>query len=210
MFIEIPANKQSIGNRKLVHGVGINDAPYKVNYHSGKKLTRCPFYTAWTNMLKRCYSLCASKNDPTYADCYVCDEWLLFTNFKDWMKKQNWNGKELDKDVIIPGNKIYHPSGCAFVDGELNSLLCDSAAIRGDLPIGVSLSKRTKKEYRATIKLSGKKTHIGRYNSASEANKAYVKEKVKYILSFAEKQTDNRLRNGLILHAKIIGFSVGR
>lgn len=30
----------------------------------------------------------------------MADEWNTFSNFKNWMEKQNWEDKQLDKDII--------------------------------------------------------------------------------------------------------------
>jgi hypothetical protein len=42
---------------KLVCGVGFNDAHYLVDRYIDKVKVRCPAYSAWVNMLKRCYSI---------------------------------------------------------------------------------------------------------------------------------------------------------
>ncbi|RLC98511.1 MAG: hypothetical protein DRI65_18125, partial [Chloroflexota bacterium] len=73
-FIEVPSTIQSINqrryNEKSVYG--INDANYMVA-HNG---ARCPYYSKWVEILGRCYG--ESKKYPSYSDCSVCKEWLLF------------------------------------------------------------------------------------------------------------------------------------
>ena len=122
---------------KLVCGVGINnlDEPVKVN---GKTLK---FYAIWKAMLQRCYSEKCQARNPTYRGCSVCSEWLSLSTFKIWFDANYRDNMALDKDILIPGNKIYSPESCSFVPGYINSLLCDSGAARGDLPLGVIARK---------------------------------------------------------------------
>jgi hypothetical protein len=116
------------------------------------------------------------------------------------MKAQDWEGKEIDKDIINPGNKIYSPDNCRFVTKKLNMLINDSAASRGDHPQGVSFDNKAGK-FRANV--SGKNTnqHIGYYDTSELARDAYVKVKAKLILQAASDQTDPLIANGLRLHA---------
>ena len=119
--------------QKLVYGVGINDLdePIRIN----RKVLK--FYGAWYNMLHRCYSEKSLSKRPTYVGCSVCDDWLLLSNFREWFNANYRDGMALDKDILIPGNKVYSPKTCSFVPGYINNLLTDAAAIRGDYPLGV-------------------------------------------------------------------------
>jgi hypothetical protein len=185
MFIEKPSDKASIGNRKLVCGVGVNDSNYITSYTiEGKKL-RCPFYERWKNILTRCYSSAHHKMHPSYINCSICNEWLSFSNFKAWMIKQDWQNKEIDKDIKISGNKIYSPSACMFIDSKVNKLLCDSASNRGNYPIGVSFNKKAKK-YRSYCYADGKQVHLGLYSSVKEASNVYLKFKSKKVLDVSK------------------------
>ena len=120
-FPEVPANKLSLAMRKSVCGVGINDADYMVSQIVNGKQVACPIYRSWANMLERCYFRKFQDKNPTYADCKVCDGWLTFSNFRAWMLTQDWQGKELDKDIKIKGNKVYSPSSCSFVTTKENT-----------------------------------------------------------------------------------------
>lgn len=113
---------------KLVYGVGINDLtePVRVN---GKSLK---FYNTWSHMLNRCYSDKCQAKRPTYVGCFVCDEWLILSNFREWFNANYRTGMELDKDILIQGNKVYSPEACRFVPGYINSLMTDAGAIGGE------------------------------------------------------------------------------
>ena len=124
--------------------MGVNDADYTVIPTVNGKQVVCTFYRAWTAMLKRCYNPTYQANNPTYIGCTVCDEWLTFSNFKKWMMRQDFQGKQLDKDLLVKGNKLYSPETCVFVDGMINTFTIDSGAIRGDYPIGGLLSQASR------------------------------------------------------------------
>ena len=96
-------------------------------------------------MLERCYSKKYLESRPSYIGTSVCSEWLSATAFKKWMDQQDWQGKCLDKDIIVPKSKLYSPETCAFVLDATNKFVIARDACRGDYPIGVSLCKRTGK-----------------------------------------------------------------
>lgn len=189
MFIEIPANANSIANRGLIFGVGINDAPYNVSSVIEGKTVKCPFYIKWKSMLSRCYSESYQKRKPTYIGCSVCDGWLEFSNFKLWMQGQDWKGKHLDKDLLVQGNKVYSPKFCLFVSQSINSLLVGSDSARGKYPIGVSFNKRAGK-YVANVNYLGVTTRVGTYNSVAEAFSAYKNAKYEIINKAAAGQLE--------------------
>jgi hypothetical protein len=100
----------------LVYGVGINDADYQVSTRdkNGKEW-RCPFYKTWKNMLARCYSPAFQRNQPLYKGCSVDERWHRFSHFKSWMLEQDWEDKQLDKDMRFEGNQVYGPDTCQFL-----------------------------------------------------------------------------------------------
>lgn len=182
-------------NRKLVYGVGINDADYAVNPTINGKKVMCKFYRAWANMLQRCYDPKCHAIRPTYVGCTVTEEWHYFMSFREWMLGQNWEGKQLDKDLLVEGNKIYGPEFCVFADQPTNSLFIDSAAARGDLPVGVDL---TFGKYRASLSVEGKTTHLGCFYTPEEAHNCYLTAKAIKVMSAAYKQDDARIKDALI------------
>lgn len=199
IFEEISANPLSIKRRGLVCGVGINDAPYMVVLRRNGKRTLCPYYRVWQNMLERCYGRVTGKNCPTYDGCSVAECWHKFMSFKAWMEKQDWQGKALDKDILVPGNKVYSPDACVFVSKRLNQLLCDSAGSRSAWSIGVK-----KHRNRFVAYIGGKnKGHIGSFDTPEEANAAYRAAKAGIIRKVASEQ-DGKLRSALLRHAQIL------
>ena len=196
-FQEIPVNNSALNKRKTIHNKGINDANYLINPRIHGKHLMCPYYKVWTSMLTRCYSEAYHKTHPTYLGCSVYEEWLTFSNFKSWMEKQNWKNKELDKDLIIRGNKVYSPSTCIFVTSAINNLLSDRLSLRGACVIGVQWCKSHKK-YKAVCSVNSKLKFLGRYVSEKEASQAYLTFKKQHIIFIAHNQTDLQLKQILL------------
>lgn len=181
--------------RKLVHGVGINDADYEVCRWVNGELIRCPFYMKWDNMLKRCYYKISQKRNSSYQGCHVDPSWHSFMAFRSWMERQDWQGKDLDKDLLGNG-KWYSPETCVFVPRALNSFTTDRAAKRGKWPIGVCFDRESQK-FIANIGVNGKNKNLGRFKTALEAHLAWVQAKSALALDWIERMTDRRVKDAL-------------
>jgi hypothetical protein len=193
---------------KLVYGVGVNDLPYKtqvyeyVTENGGKRIRKivfkCEYYTAWKHMLERCYSKKYLERYPSYIGTSVCSEWLSATAFKKWMEQQDWCDKSLDKDIIVPGSKLYSPETCAFVLATTNTFVVARDACRGDYPIGVHLCKPTGR-YRALCRnpFTGKNEHIGYFSTPEEAHEAWRKRKHELAQLLAGEESDSRVVEAL-------------
>lgn len=185
---------------KLIRGVGVNDANYRVSPAINGVQTICPYYKRWTSMIERCYSATYQLRRPTYIGCTVCEEWKKFSAFRLWMEKQDWQGNELDKDLLIQGNKRYSPEACIFISREINTLLNDSKAQRGKYPRGVCLVGN---KYKARVRINGGNKHLGLYDTPELAYDAYKIEKYKQISIKANQQSEP-LKSAL-LNYKITG-----
>ena len=193
---------------KLVCGVGVNDLGYRVQINEevtkdgGKRIQksvfRCKYYEAWRNMLERCYSKKYLESYPSYIGTSVCSEWLYATAFKKWMEEQDWNGKCLDKDIIVPGSKLYSPKTCAFVLQATNKFVTARDASRGEYPVGVCLYKPTGK-YIASCKnpFTGKQEHLGYFSTPEEAHEAWRKRKYALAQLVAATESDPRVVEAL-------------
>jgi len=186
---------------KLVYGVGVNDADYVVcpKGADGKQVW-CPYYRAWNDMLVRAYSPKYHAKHPTYIGVTACEEWHSFMAFRAWMETQDWEGKQLDKDIIVPGNKVYSPATCVFVSSQINSLLIDCAAARGEWPIGVSLHK-TRNRFYAQVTENGRQRHLGSFDTPEAAHLAWQKAKVRIVRIAARECDDPRVSAGLLRHS---------
>lgn len=185
----IPAQK-SYTKRCLVCNVGINDSatPVVVNQ------TKLNSYESWQNILVRCYSPASLSRRPSYEGCSVVAEWLLFSTFERWHAENYVEGFQLDKDLLIPGNKLYGPDQCVFVSPRLNKLLLDRAANRGNLPLGVCANR---KRFVSRVNKDNQSTYLGIYDTPLEAHKAWQLAKAEIIEQFPT--TDPRIRKALDL-----------
>lgn len=82
-------------------------------------------------MLERCYNEKYLESYPSYIGTSVCSEWLYTTTFKEWMEKQDWQGKCLNKDIIVPRSKLYSPDTSAFVLQATNLFVLARDAVEG-------------------------------------------------------------------------------
>jgi hypothetical protein len=157
---------------------------------NGKKTKH---YTTWRNMLKRCYDEKDLKKDPCYIGCSVCGEWHNFQNFAKWFDDNYYeinNYKmELDKDILIKGNKIYSPKTCVFVPRIINTLFTKSNKMRGVTPIGVTIDNQcVYKKYKGYCSnLGNKPFYLGHFLTLESAFIAYKLQKEKTIKQVAEK-----------------------
>jgi hypothetical protein len=176
--------------RRPIYGVGINDSDYLTQETVDGKRIICPFYQKWKGMLERCYSRAYTNRtgSKAYKDSTVCEEWLVFSVFKTWMESQQWQGLDLDKDMMYPGNKLYSPETCAFIPRKINVLFTDRRRSKGDYPLGVHKRKPGKdmvNDYSKPFVSEGftgeKNKHLGVYATATEAHRAWQLGKIQVL-----------------------------
>ena len=189
--------------REKHYGIGINDADwplytYEIVGNKKKRIGICPFYMRWVTVLSRCYSPKELKRNPSYLGCGVCDEWRYLSNFRSWMETQDWEGNQLDKDLLVRGNKTYSPETCIFVSQDINKFLTDRANARGAFPIGVYFEKDSGKYKAQGSGGVGKRINLGRFGTPEEAHKAWLTFKLEQAYVLAERQSDERVAKALI------------
>jgi len=186
-----------MSGKGLVYGVGDNDANYVVAPTVEGHRVRCPYYGAWISMLRRCYSENRLQKYPTYIGCTVCEDWKTFSIFRKWMEAQDWVGKDLDKDILVKGNKIYSPETCVFVAANVNTLLIDCTATRGEYMLGCNWHKNTSKFIAQCNDNSGKQVYLGLFTSELDAHLAWRTYKHSLACKLAEEQEDIRIAEAL-------------
>lgn len=166
--------------RKLIHGVAKNDV---INCEQSKA------YKVWQGMIDRCYGpkSKAAKNYK-FSGVTVCEEWLSFSNFKLWFENPAngyIDGYQLDKDILVHGNKIYSPETCCFVPVEINSIFRRIPKRQKHIyPMGVMMYG---KKFGASISINNRHRRLGLFNTPLEAFQAYKNAKENHVKELAEK-----------------------
>ena len=161
-------------------GVGVNDADYKIS--------DCPYYSRWTSILKRCYSESYHKRKPTYIGCEISEEWVYFTNFKRWMETQDWEGKQLDKDLLVRGNKLYSAETCIFVSAKVNSFLAIYSESTKKSGLAIGVSKGDTGFISQGSDGNGKRLLLGSYTTEAQAHNAWKVNKLEILDSLIENE----------------------
>lgn len=189
---------------KSIYNVGfLGQGKYKGNINHKKT----PQYSTWKSMIERSYDEKIHKRELTYIGCSVSEEWHNFQNFATWYDENYYEVEgermDLDKDILVKGNKIYSPETCVFVPQRINTLFTKSNAMRGDLPIGVRYYN-----YNGTYKVTcndGNKNsiYLGYYETPEEAFVVYKNYKEKVIKQIADDYKDkipDKLYNEMITY----------
>lgn len=175
-------------NRNLVYGVGINDYDGNISIHG----VHIKSYKTWGRVMERCFDQKYKNKNPSYNDVTICDQWIKFSNFKNWFDANYVDGFEIDKDILIQGNKLYSPDTCCFVPRRINTLLLNKQRTNTSGMIGIHEQKNG--SYSANITMCEVKKHLGTFKTAEEAAAAYVRAKTEY----ANKVVMEYFNNGLI------------
>lgn len=149
-------------------------------------------------MLKRCYDQKTQLRKPTYVGCTVCDDWLYISKFKDWLvQDKEWFLKDIDKDLLVKGNKIYSPDTCVLVSKKINQFIVESVSRRGKLPVGVSTVRSGKFLAQCGNPFAKCQDALGLFETAEEAHAAWRKRKHEFACQLADLQSDPRVANAL-------------
>ena len=202
---EMRKNRPNYKQRKPLQGVGILDIDTSTHIDNATAKA----YNAWSAMILRCYTKKSSLREKysAYLGCYVCDEWLYFSNFKHWFDKNHIEGYALDKDILVKGNKVYSPQTCCFVPQKINNIFSSHKRKRGKYPIGViKVVCGNKIMYRAQmsyISPNGKRKNkiLGVFNTISDAFTAYKQEKEQYIKDSAKDYYNKGLIDSVVYKA---------
>ena len=158
---------------KLLYGAGFYEKGKYVATFEGKTSKE---YSLWSDMLRRCYSVKYQKLHPTYIGCSVSENFKNFQWFAEWCNNQvgfGIMGFQLDKDLIVSGNRVYSENTCVFVPRILNMFLQSNKTTRGQYPIGVCYNKRAGKFQADLRDGEGNRIYIGQFATQEGAFTAY-------------------------------------
>lgn len=178
--------RQNKGRKVKIYGVGINNAIHPTFICLDGTNVKHPAYVAWKEMLKRCYSRKYLKKRPTYDGTEVCEDWKVFSNFKDWWKLNYKQGYVLDKDILsYKRQKLYSPDTCVYVPLLVNSFITFRENKRGCLPVGVHLCIKSGK-YVAQCGDNGNRIYLGKYETPEQAYDEWLKHKLGLLEDYKE------------------------
>lgn len=173
-----------------VYGVGINDRSRPAYFDN--KVTK--EYDLWVGMLERCYGKNKHiKSRPTYQSCECSENFKSYYYFYDWCQSQigfKNKGWQLDKDILIEGNKLYSEDTCVFVPCDINKFLTNSKKQNISGYTGVSFHKASGK-YVAQISFEGKRKHLGLFENPKDGEDFYFLMKSRLAVKLVEKYRAN-------------------
>lgn len=165
----------------------------------------CPYTRRWLCMLNR--TICDSfiQHNPSYVDCTICEDWLIFSNFKRWVDEQpnkEWINCHLDKDIFVRGNKHYCESSVVFVDKVVNTFITDSKSIRGNTMLGVTENTKqlTGRRYKAFCRnpFTKLQENLGCFYEEYDAHRVWQARKHELACELAKLQEDKRVSEALM------------
>lgn len=171
---------------RLIDGFGINDANYPVNSTVDGVKVRCKIFERWVSMVQRCYNEKSLSRRPHYRGCSIDVRWSSFMEFRKWMLMQDWEGKQLDKDLLVKGNKVYGPDTCCFINQKLNTSITDTRVKSNGLPIGIHIDRG---KYRVEVQSK----YVGYFDDLDSALTCYTNTKRDVIRELLKLESDNRV-----------------
>lgn len=173
--------------KPTVSGVGVIG---NGEYNTKTSINGVNIYRLWVRMIQRsCYNK-TQERSPSYKGCSVDEVFTKYQEFAKWCFSQEFILKsyQLDKDLLVRGNKIYSPKTCCFLPRELNDLLSYRKAVNSNCLIGVT--DNGKGRYVAKIMTNSEQRYLGTFNTPEEAFYAYKEAKEDYIKEVANKYKD--------------------
>lgn len=174
---------------KTVFGVGyIGGSEFKARKESG---AFWPQYTTWAGMIRRCYAPSDNTTVRNYIDAEVAEEWHSYANFYKWCATRSDFRPEykLDKDILVPGNKLYSPQTCCFVPSHINTAVTQEKHTNTSGYAGVGQTSR--EGYSASITLCSQRVYLGNFDNIEHAALLYKNVKETYIKTLAEVYKDS-------------------
>ena len=198
--------------RTPVYGVGINDV-FIPDYSLGKTWAR------WSGILRRTDNRDPKYliKHPNYEGCTMDPRWFKLSVFKEWVETfEDHENKEIDKDILIQGNKHYSPETCLMVRPIVNKWFKPTTKDPASgLPWGVTICTMWKqgrvkdKPYRTQINpliregntiRPGKRKGLGRFDTAEEASFVFQQARREQLGIIIDTEDDPRVKDALIKH----------
>jgi hypothetical protein len=158
-----------------------------------------PAFTCWQNIKRRCFSNKFHEDFPTYKDCEIHPDWYNFQVFAKWFYENNVKGFQLDKDLLVPGNKVYGPDTCCFLPSIINTQF-QYRSKKSEYGLGVS--KDCNKYYIDILENIGDKKRVrvtfDELVDAQNAYKDYKESLIRKLTEIFKEQLPHNVYNILI------------
>lgn len=171
---------------KLVAGLGVFDLKGDPSYVSQWRDDSgnhhfSPCYLQWYNMIRRV----TKPRYSCYDDATICDEWITFSNFKEWFDSHYIEGFHLDKD-LLGDSKEYSPSNCCFLPPVINAFITNRQST------GLLGARRKGNRYESRVHnpMSGKSEYLGMFATESEAHLVWKRRKIQLAIELSELYSD--------------------
>ena len=169
-----------------VYGIGYLGTP-TLNDEDPLKLA---ITRLWMGLMSRCYDAQKLNARATYRECTVSEEWHNLQNFKKWVILQIESGYfqegwELDKDLLVRGNKVYGPNTCVFLPERLNQLQQVKKDSQYNWLPGVNFDK-SRGKFKSEVNFDGKRYYFPRRETELESFLEYKELKEKLVQADAE------------------------
>lgn len=167
-------------------------------------------WRAWVRMLERCVG--DRVKNPSYEGCTFDESWVNCQSFIEWGILQKGhdrlesNGKtwQLDKDILVNGNRVYSPETCVFVPNEINTHFKDVEKGK-DGYYGVNeIEPKHPNAKRGWVarccNVKKEREYLGFYDNPTDAYIAYRTRKIEVMSDLADKwkgEVDERVINSL-------------
>lgn len=178
------------------------------------ELTKQQKHNLYQNMKTRCYNKNYHKAKPDYKECSVCEEWLNDKQaFCEWVDENYYRidgepSVELDKDILVQGNKIYSPSTCIFAPRRINDLFIHSGnKKKNGLPLGVYKDNNNKYTVSCNITVFDKEEPYKKSvvfhgfttpDEAAEVYRQHKKAEIIYIADCYKDRIPEKLYNAML------------
>lgn len=124
-----------------------------------------------------------------YLDCTISEKFQDFEFFLNWYRNQFGSnlGWEIDKDLLVKGNREYGEGTCILLPREVNMALSSQKSSRGALPRGVTYDK-SKDKYAVKCSVgNNKQKFLGKFDNIEDAFLSYKNFKELLLKSLAFK-----------------------
>jgi len=189
----------NIRGKTLLYGVGINDVDAPTRWNENGKRVDCPIYKCWNSMIERGHSLKLKTKNSAYNGVTVHPDWHRLSKFTEWLNTQpqaNWQELQIDKDLLVKGNKVYGPDTCCFLTSQENVVFSPRLSTKLGC-VSYRTEKPRKKPWEGYTRICGKQSFIGCFSTKEEAEFVAMREYLPYVIEIANANPHRFIRDAM-------------